>query len=228
MHGIGYEDFDPVSANANQIMYLAVMPIKINPESGEEEIFFRRDSFDGNPIDTNKLMDDIATVSCDESPQIVFPSNISEKSQLSTGTSKLIDPRTKDSIVGTFTSLFSVEDVMERFLPDVYEKIGDRYRPLGSRSTPGGRIVENGQYYLTSHTKKDNAYGSLKNSYDLVLCNLQEITTPEQLEELKLKAHLNGQKCETAEQYMYEWAMSIPEVYEAETKRINKRKKEFK
>ena len=204
------------------------MPIKINPESGEEEIFFCRDSFDGNPIDTNRLMDDITTVSCGKSPKIVLPSNISKKSQLSAGTSKLIDPRTKDSIVGTFTSLFSIEEVMERFLPDVYEKIGDRYRPIGSGSTPGGRIVENGQYYLTSHTQKDNAYGSLKNSYDLVLCNLQEITTPEQLEELKLKAHSKGKICETAEQYMYEWAMSIPEVYEAETKRINKRKKEFK
>lgn len=228
MYGIGFEEFDPVSSNANQIMYLAVMPIKINPESGEEEIFFRRDSFDGYPIDTNRLMDDITTVSCGKSPKKVLPSNISEKSQLSAGTSKLIDPRTKDSIVGTFTSLFSIEEVMERFLPDVYEKIGDRYRPIGSGSTPGGRIVENGQYYLTSHTKKDNAYGSLKNSYDLVLCNLQEITTPEQLEELKLKAHSKGKNCETAGQIMYEWAMSIPEVYEAEAKRINKRKKNFK
>lgn len=78
------------------------------------------------------------------------------------------------------------------------------------------------------NTKKDNAYGSLKNSYDLVLCNLQEITTPEQLEELKHKAHSKCKNCETAEQIMYEWAMSIPEVYEAEAKRINKRKKDFK
>ena len=91
MYGIGFEEFDPVSSNANQIMYLAVMPIKINPESGEEEIFFCRDSFDGNPIDTNRLMDNITTVSCGKSPKIVLPSNISEKSQLSAGTSKLID-----------------------------------------------------------------------------------------------------------------------------------------
>lgn len=229
MCSIGQSEFDPVSANANQIMYLAVLPMTYNPKTGTDEGFFLKNFFGSKPIDSEAMLEEINNNSFPVADGIDLVSVLPKRTLLptSTNTDGSVDPRTKDSIVGTFTSLYSVQDVMDLFLCDIYLQVGDRYKPIDSHSPPGGRIVENGLYYLTSHAKKDNAYGSLKNAYDLVLCNLEKIVAAEELKELKLKAIDKGILFPTTERLMYEWAMQIPEVREAEIERIkNKRRNE--
>ena len=228
IYDLGDSEFDPVSSNANQIMYLGVIPIKFNHNTCIEESYYKFDFFGCNPINSTQFLNYIDNNWTEHFSKYKPKRSHKSISSVSSpsASQKLVDPRTKSSIVGTFTSLFSIDYVMENFLSSIYVKVGNRYKPINSNSAPGGRIVENGQYYLTSHSHKDKAYGSLKNSYDLVLCNFEDLVTPKQLEELKHQSIKRGNLCPTIEQCMYEWAMNIPEVYEKESERINNRKDE--
>ena len=224
MHDLGERNFDPVSRVANQIMFLGVRP-QVSDDS-DEEIFYESKFFDGQPISAGKILEYINIHWADR--YCFFKAESKPKShskkpkdKITTSESKHSskDPRTKDSIVGTFTTLYSIDDVMSLFLSGVYQKVGERYKPIDSNSPPGGRIVDNGLYYLTSHSNKDKAYGSLKNSFDLVKCNLINILTDEGSEKLKQKARAKGIMFPDEAQIMFEWAMSIPAVRDAEIKR---------
>lgn len=83
---------------------------------------------------------------------------------------KAEDPTTKPGVVGAFCRTYSVLDVLEKYLPGVYEPVDnspDRYTYSGG-STTGGAIVYNNGLYLYSHHATDPASGRLCNAFDLV------------------------------------------------------------
>jgi len=77
------------------------------------------------------------------------------------------DPEEKSGIIGTFCRTYTIQDVIEKFLSDIYETAGeDRYTyRLGS--TTGGLIVYDDKFAF-SHHGTDPAGGRLCNAFDLV------------------------------------------------------------
>lgn len=82
------------------------------------------------------------------------------------------DPTEKKGVVGSFCRVYSVEDAIEQFLPEVYIKCGEDRYTYSSGSTVGGLVVyENGKFAY-SHHGTDPAGGKLCNAFDLVRLHL--------------------------------------------------------
>ena len=78
------------------------------------------------------------------------------------------DPTEKKGIVGSFCRVYSIEDAIETFLPEVYVKCGeDRYTYTGGSTVGGLVIYENGKFAF-SHHGTDPVGGKLCNAFDLV------------------------------------------------------------
>ena len=85
---------------------------------------------------------------------------------------KLEDPATKGGIVGAFCSCYGIEEAIDTFLPDTYEKTSakDRWTYLGG-STTGGAIVYEDKW-LYSHHGTDPCCEREVNAFDLVRLHL--------------------------------------------------------
>jgi len=79
------------------------------------------------------------------------------------------NPREKNGIVGTFCRTYSVIDVIEKYLKDVYSPCDDpnRYTYIEGSSSGGLVIYENGDFAY-SHHGTDPVSGRLCNAFDLV------------------------------------------------------------
>lgn len=92
------------------------------------------------------------------------------------------DPHEKPGLVGAFCRAYDIQDVIEHFLSDVYERYDDtRFTYIGG-STAGGLVTyENGKFAY-SHHGTDPAGGELCNSFDLLRIHkfgLQDEDIPE-------------------------------------------------
>lgn len=78
------------------------------------------------------------------------------------------DPLEKEGLVGAFCRAYTITDVMEKYLSDVYETaaVDNRYSFIGSQSSAGVVIYDDKFAY--SHHAKDPACGKLLNAFDLV------------------------------------------------------------
>lgn len=85
-------------------------------------------------------------------------------------------PHEKNGVVGAFCRTYSIEDAIEKFLPDVYAP-GDansgkpRYTYLGG-STTNGAVIEDDGLFLYSHHTTDPCTDRLVNAFDLVRIHL--------------------------------------------------------
>lgn len=78
------------------------------------------------------------------------------------------DPTTKAGAIGAFCRQYSVEQAIEKFLPDVYDACGDgRYTYKNGSTSAGAVVYENGKFLYSNHAT-DPAGGQLCNAYDLV------------------------------------------------------------
>lgn len=78
------------------------------------------------------------------------------------------DPTIKKGVVGAFCRVYSIEDAIETFLPEVYVKCGeDRYTYTGG-STIGGLVIYEDGKFAFSHHGTDPVGGKLCNAFDLV------------------------------------------------------------
>lgn len=78
------------------------------------------------------------------------------------------DPLTKKGTVGLFCRAYSIEDVIEKFLPDVYEPstVPGRYDYIAGQGSAG--VVTYDGKFAYSHHATDPACGKLLNAFDLV------------------------------------------------------------
>ncbi|MBQ6496971.1 MAG: virulence-associated protein E, partial [Firmicutes bacterium] len=81
---------------------------------------------------------------------------------------KQADPYTKKGIVGAFCRAYSIEEAMDKYIPDLYTPTKDpnRYTFTGG-STAGGAIIYDGKF-LYSHHATDPCSGQLVNAFDLI------------------------------------------------------------
>lgn len=78
------------------------------------------------------------------------------------------DPREKDGLVGAWCRAYSVPEVIETFLGNVYEEANNgRYTYLDG-SSGGGGVVYNQDLFFYSHHSTDPAGQKLVNAFDLV------------------------------------------------------------
>lgn len=83
------------------------------------------------------------------------------------------DPLEKPGIVGAFCRVYSVEDAIGLFLPEIYEpsSIEGRYSYIPADSSAGVVLYENGKFAY-SHHASDPASGKLCNAFDLARIHL--------------------------------------------------------
>ena len=78
------------------------------------------------------------------------------------------DPRTKTGVIGMFCKSYSIDEVINLFLADIYEasEKPDRYSYIPADSTSGVIVYED--LFTYSHHASDPSYGKLCNAFDLV------------------------------------------------------------
>lgn len=83
------------------------------------------------------------------------------------------DPLEKSGVVGAFCRVYSIEDAIEKFLPEVYEPslTENRYDYIPADSSAGLVIYDDGKFAY-SHHATDPVCGKLCNSFDLVRLHL--------------------------------------------------------
>ena len=77
------------------------------------------------------------------------------------------DPIAKSGIIGSFCKAFTIQAAIEKFLPDIYEKVDDNRYTYIKGSTAAGAICYDDKF-IYSHHCTDPAGGRLCNAFDLV------------------------------------------------------------
>uniref|UniRef100_A0AAU8AWF1 Virulence associated protein E n=1 Tax=Dulem virus 37 TaxID=3145755 RepID=A0AAU8AWF1_9CAUD len=83
------------------------------------------------------------------------------------------DPLEKPGVVGAFNRVYSIEDAIEQFLPEVYEPSAteNRYDYIPADSSAGLVVYDDGKFAY-SHHATDPICGKLCNAFDLVRLHL--------------------------------------------------------
>ncbi len=82
--------------------------------------------------------------------------------------SKKIDPRIKRNWIGAFTNIYSITDVLDIFLSDVYEPYTNNRYSLISGDSVGGLVIYDNNTHAHSNHGSDIISGMNVNSFDLV------------------------------------------------------------
>lgn len=152
------ETVDPVSFRPAQIMYLP---------STNQDAEFRSKRNRGRLLDANELL----TAFGDWSNYNLLPRSPREKSPRKVA-NKAQDPTTKRGLIGAFCRIYTVHDVIDKFLSDVYVpgETGpdgtERYTYTKGSTTNGVVVYEDGKFVFSWHGT-DPAGGRLSNAFDL-------------------------------------------------------------
>ena len=147
-----------------------------------------------------------------------WPKSSKEENIRRSKVSELGDPTKKDSIVGSFCSVYDVVDVIEQFLSDKYQEgtIKGRYTYIGGGSEgSNGAVVYNKGWYLYSNHQHDPIHDSnCVNAFDLCRIHMfgdKDVDVDEK--EVPPMSRPSFIACK-------KWAMTIPEVAEVEKQRV--------
>lgn len=184
---IGLDYFDDTTYQANRMMYWASCPA-----NGE----FVFEAQDGAPLDADKYLamyDDWRDVT--EWPTSSRQSEAAGHSGRREGGAscapadtcasvrgvvKQANPLQKSGVVGAFCRAYSIDDVIEKFLPEVYRPsaVGGRYDYIPGEGTAG--VVVYDGVFAYSHHATDPASGQLLNAFDLVRVHKFGVGDPQQ------------------------------------------------
>ena len=179
----GINQFDPCSFIPTQLMFWPTV-------SSDGPYLFEK--VEGAPLDPDIFL---AQYPSWKDPT-TLPITMKELPLHEKAGTKVEDPLTKSGIVGTFCRAFSIQEAIEKFLPNVYrpsEAIPGRYDYVGGEGTAGVIIYDDKFAY--SHHATDPAYHQECNAFDLVRIHL----FPDEDEKKSFAA-------------MSSWATAIPEV----------------
>ena len=82
------------------------------------------------------------------------------------------NPLDKEGVIGAFCRTYSIEDAIDTFLPEVYDKRDDGRFTFKGGSTTGGLVLYDQGTFAYSHHGTDPASGKLCNAFDLVRLHL--------------------------------------------------------
>jgi len=157
--GLDIEVFDNTTFQPERLMYWPSTP------SDGEYIFHYQDG----PI---LIADDVLNSYYDWKDASQWPVSAKAIEAVKRGIKKQGDPMEKPGIIGAFNRSFSIEDAIDEYLSDVYEKtdITDRYTFRGG-STAAGLVVYEDKFAY-SHHGTDPVSEKLCNAFDLVRIHL--------------------------------------------------------
>lgn len=156
---IGIELFDHTTYQLPRLFYWP-------STSRDGDYFF--DYQDGPAFDVDEVL---ATY---RNPQDVseWPMSSREGDVLAHEIRKAGDPTEKPGLIGAFCRTYTIEEAIEKFLPDVYEKTGtDGRYTYRAGSVAGGCVTYEGKFAF-SHHETDPASMRLCNAFDLVRIHL--------------------------------------------------------
>jgi predicted P-loop ATPase len=152
---IGIELFDDTTYEPNRLMYWP-------STSSDGEYFFREIKGDFlNPYSILKIYENWQDTS-------LWPVSSRQTKLLNRLMKKQADPIRKGGLIGAFCRTYSIEEVIEAFLSDIYQPsvVPERYDYIPADST-AGVVIYNGKYAY-SHHATDPACNQLCNAFDLV------------------------------------------------------------
>jgi hypothetical protein len=152
---------DPVSFRSAQMMFL---PTRCS--DGKYHFVVH----EGELADPNEVLDTFEMTVGDWRDITLLPKAPDEK--LRQTAEKAEDPTEKVGPVGNFCRAYSVEDAIDKFLPDVYAPVDlpsakPRYSYLGGTTVNGAEVQDDG-LFLYSHHGSDPCSDMLVNAFDLV------------------------------------------------------------
>lgn len=174
---VGINQFDPCSFVPSQLMYWPTV-------SRDGEYVYKE--IDGEIFDPDAFLSKYP----DWEDPTALPITVKERPFHENAGKKAEDPLTKKGIVGTFCrAMGTVQNAIDKYLGDVYERVEpNRYRLRSGSGLPGVLIYEDKWAYSNHAT--DPAYHIEANAFDIV------------------RIHLFGDSFDA----MAEWAASQPEV----------------
>lgn len=156
---MGIELFDHTTYQPSRLFYWPSVSV-------DGTYFF--EVLDGEPFDVDEVL---ATY---RNPQDVseWPMSSREGDVLAHEIRKAGDPTEKPGLIGAFCRAYTIEDAIEKFLSDVYEKTATEGRyTYRAGSVAGGLVCYEGKYAY-SHHNTDPASMKLCNAFDLVRIHL--------------------------------------------------------
>lgn len=80
------------------------------------------------------------------------------------------DPRKKGGLVGKFCRAFSVYDILEHELSNVWLPTHNPqiYKHINGKGLPGGKVMNDGAHFISYHQNSDPHAGHLFNAFDLI------------------------------------------------------------
>lgn len=154
------EMLDPCSFYPAQLMYWPTCP-----SNGE----FLYGETTGDPLDP----DTVLTAHPDWQDFSLLPVTPKESRVIQHSNTHQKDPLEKEGIIGAVCRTYSIQEVIEKYLSDVYEPTADcpgRYDYIKGEGHAGVVIYDDKFAY--SHHATDPAYGKLCNAFDLVRLHL--------------------------------------------------------
>ena len=154
---------DPVSFRHSQLMYLPTL-------SRDSEYAYRHNK--GKLLDANQVLEDFDKDWRDFS-NLPFSA---ERQQAYRRSPKSEDPLSKRGIIGAFCRAYSVDEVIEKFIPEVYQP-GDqsgsnpRYTYAQGEGANGAILYDDGLFLYSNHAS-DPAGGRNANAFDLCRIHL--------------------------------------------------------
>lgn len=130
----------------------------------------------GELLDPDELLETFENEVGDWRDWTLLPFSEARGQKRPTTGAKAEDPREKKGVIGAFCRAYSVEDAIERYLPDVYLP-GDEHssKPrytYAHGSSSNGAIIEDDGLFLYSHHGTDPCAERLVNAFDLVRIHL--------------------------------------------------------
>lgn len=153
---IGIEYFDPTTFQPSRLMF--------KPSVCKDQVYFYG-VLEGSPLNADKTL--LKVPNWKDFGSLPHHSSESEKSQISAN--KQQDPTEKDGLIGAFCRAYTIYDVLDELIPDVYEATNDPNRfTYREGSTIGGAVVYDDGKFIYSNHATDPAGGKLLNAFDLV------------------------------------------------------------
>ncbi len=152
---LGIDYFDDTTYQPHRLMYWP-------STSNDGEFFFQH--MDGAWLNPDAVLEQYE----DWRDPSFWPESSRQQAARKKMADKQGDPHEKPGMVGAFCRTYSVVDVLEDMLADVYEPTGDGRYTYVDGSTTGGLVLYDGEKFAYSHHGTDPLSGQLANAFDLL------------------------------------------------------------
>ena len=186
------------SHSANNSRYRLIMPLSREVSADEYVAISRKiagrlgvELFDNTTFETNRLMfwpscssdveyyakhqdglwvdaDDILASYTDWTDTSTWPTSQKNLQEVRDRSKKQEDPDAKKGVIGAFCRTYSISEVIEKYLKDVYTDADEDNRYTYKKGSTSSGLVVYDDKYAYSHHGTDPCGGKLSNAFDLV------------------------------------------------------------